>query len=169
MKVEDVSSRALKGTGRVMEVILFLVGEMRRNKQLGEIDLGKLAEKGYTEMEVSTAFSWLFDKMALSVSQSNVSDISHQPKLGNTHFRVYHDLEQSFLSSEARGYLLQLRELGLLKDSEMELLVDRLWFIGLDEVGIDNIRDLAAAMIFDFEDSSRTGSRMMLNVTDRVQ
>jgi uncharacterized protein Smg (DUF494 family) len=169
MKTEDVSSRALKGTGRVMEVILFLVGEMRRNKQLGDIDLGKLADKGYTESEVSTAFSWLFDKMALSVSQSNVTTLSSDLHIGNTPFRIYHDLEQSFLSSEARGYLIQLRELGLLKDSEMELLIDRLWFTSTQNIGLENIRDLAAAIIFDFDDSSRIGSRMMLNVTDRVQ
>jgi len=169
MKSEDVSSRALKGTGRVMEVILFLVGEMRRNKQLGDIDLGKLAAKGYTESEVSTAFSWLFDKMALSVTQSNVTDLSDNAMIGNTPFRIYHDLEQSFLSAEARGYLIQLRELGLLKDSEMELLIDRLWFIGTHDIGLEDVRDLAAAIIFDFNDSTRTGSRMMLNVTDRVQ
>lgn len=168
MKFENVSSRAL-GTGRVMEIILFLVGEMRRNKQIGDIDLGKLADKGYTETEVSTAFSWLFDKMSLSVGQSNVTDISSLGTLGNTPFRIYHDLEQHFLTSDARGYLIQLRELGLLKDSEMELLIDRLWFIGSHEIGLEAVRDLAAAIIFDFEDSSRSGSRMMLNVTDRVQ
>lgn len=169
MKSENIGSRALAGTGRVMEIILFLVGEMRRNKQIGDIDLGKLADKGYTESEVSTAFSWLFDKMALSVSQSNVTDLSSLGKIGNAPFRIYHDLEQHFLSADARGYLIQLRELGLLKDSEMELLIDRLWFIGSYEIGLEAVRDLAAAMIFDFEDSSRSGSRMMLNVTDRVQ
>ena len=169
MKAESVSSRALKGTGRVMEIILFLVGEMRRNKQLGDIDLGKLADKGYTESEVSTAFSWLFDKMALSVTQSNVSQLPKFPEPGNSPFRVYHDLEQSFLSAEARGYLIQLRELGLLADSEMELLIDRLWFVGSQNIGLEDVRDLATAIIFDFDDSSRTGSRMMLHVSDKVQ
>ena len=169
MKAESISSRALKGTGRVMEIILFLVGEMRRNKQLGDIDLAKLADRGYTESEVSTAFSWLFDKMALSVTQSNVTRLPQKLELGIQPFRVYHDLEQSFLSTEARGYLIQLRELGLLADSEMELLIDRLWFTGTQEVGLDTVRDLATSIIFDFDDSSNVGSRMMLHVTDRVQ
>jgi uncharacterized protein Smg (DUF494 family) len=169
MKAESISSRALKGTGRVMEIILFLVGEMRRNKQLGDIDLGKLADRGYTESEVSTAFSWLFDKMALSVTQSNVSRLPKKLEIGKAPFRIYHDLEQSFLSSEARGYLIQLRELGLLADSEMELLIDRLWFTGSQSVGMEAVRDLATAIIFDFDDSTNTGSRMMLHVTDRVQ
>ncbi|MEP7236123.1 MAG: DUF494 family protein [Ignavibacteriota bacterium] len=169
MKSESISSRALKGTGRVMEIILFLVGEMRRNKQLGEIDLGKLADRGYTETEVSTAFSWLFDKMSLSVTQSNVTQLPKHMAAGTAPFRIYHELEQSFLSAEARGYLIQLRELGLLSDSEMELLIDRLWFAGSAEVGMESVRDLATAIIFDFSDASNTGSRMMLHVTDRVQ
>ena len=169
MKAESVSSRALKGTGRVMEIILFLVGEMRRNKQLGDIDLGKLADRGYTDSEVSTAFSWLFDKIALSVTQSNVTRLPKEMEVGKAPFRIYHDLEQSFLSSEARGYLIQLRELGLLADSEMELLIDRLWFTGSQDIGLEAVRDLAAAIIFDLDDSSHTGSRMMLHVTDKVQ
>src|SRR5947208_2750248 len=153
MKTEQALSASI-GTGRVMEIILFLVGEMRRNKQLGDIDLAKLADKGYTETEVSTAFSWLFDKMALSATQSNVTDFPKEMEFGKMPFRIYHELEQSFLSADARGYLIQLRELGLLRDSEMELLIDRLWFIGMNTVGVDDVRDLAAAIIFDFNDSS---------------
>jgi uncharacterized protein Smg (DUF494 family) len=167
MKTEQVTSAI--GTGRVMEIVLFLVGEMRRNKQIGDIDLRKLSERGFSETEVSTAFSWLLDKIALDSKQSNVTDLSKFKFPGKTPFRVYNDLEVAFLTPEARGYLIQLRELGLLGDSEMELLIDRLWFAGAHAVDLDIIRELAAAIIFDFSDSSNMGSRMMLNVTDRVQ
>jgi uncharacterized protein Smg (DUF494 family) len=164
MKTENVSRKTSVGTGRVMEIILFLVGEMRRNKQLGDIDLHKLSERGFTETEVSTAFSWLFDKMALTERQSNVTKSP-----GNSAFRIYHELEQSFLTSEARGYLIQLRELELLKDSEMELLIDRLWFLGAPNIGLEAVKEAAVELIFDFSDASRMDNRMMLNVTDRVQ
>jgi uncharacterized protein Smg (DUF494 family) len=161
MKTEQAASATQ--TGRVMEIILFLVGEIRRNKQIGDIDLAKLSERGFTEIEVSTAFSWLFDKMAVSGKQS----VASNPR--SSAFRIYHELEQSFLSQEARGYLMQLRELELLKDSEMELLIDRLWFLGAADVGLEAVKEAAAELIFDFSDASRLDNRMMLNVTDRVQ
>jgi uncharacterized protein Smg (DUF494 family) len=162
MKTETVTTSAI-GTGRVMEIILFLVGEMRRNKQIGDIDLGKLSARGFSESEVSTAFSWLFDKMAVSERQSVASTPANNP------FRIYHEFEQSFMTSEARGYLMQLRELDLMKDSEMELLIDRLWFLGAPNIGLEAVKEAAAELIFDFSDASRMDSRMMLNVTDRVQ
>jgi len=167
MKTEQAQSAI--GTGRVMEIVLFLVGEMRRNKQIGDIDLGKLSARGFTETEVSTAFSWLLDKIAIESKQSTVTDLSKFKFPGTMPFRVYHDFENAFLTTEARGYLIQLRELGLLGDSEMELLIDRLWFAGEHAINLDIIQELAASIIFDFSDSSNMGSRMMLNVTDRVQ
>jgi uncharacterized protein Smg (DUF494 family) len=161
MKTEQVTSAI--GTGRVMEIILFLVGEIRRNKQIGDIDLKHLSDQGFTETEVSTAFSWLFDKMALSGKQSVASNPRNSP------FRIYHEMEQSFLTQDARGYLMQLRELELLKDSEMELLIDRLWFLGAADVGLEAVKEAATELIFDFSDASRLDNRMMLNVTDKVQ
>lgn len=161
MKTEH--SAASIGTGRVMEIILFLVGEIRRKKQIADIDLKHLREKGYSESEVSTAFSWLFDKMAVSERQSVASNPRNAP------FRIYHEFELSFLTLEARGYLMQLRELDLLGESDMELLIDRLWFLGAPNVGLEAVREAAAELIFDFSDAGRMDSRMMLNVTDRVQ
>jgi uncharacterized protein Smg (DUF494 family) len=168
MKTEHVNASAI-GTGRVMEIVLFLVGEMRRNKQIGDIDLGKLSERGFSESEVSTAFSWLLDKIALDSKQSNVTDLSKFTFPGKTPFRVYHDFELAFLTKEARGYLMQISELGLLGGTEMELLIDRLWFAGANDIDVEVVRDLAAAIIFDFSDASNMGSRMMLSMTDRVQ
>jgi len=161
MKTEQTANAI--GTGRVMEIILFLVGEIKRNKQIGDIDLKKLSDRGFSESEVSTAFSWLFDNMAVTERQS----VASNPRTST--FRVYHEFEQSFLTSEARGYLMQLRELELLKDSEMELLIDRLWFLGAPDIGLEAVKEAAAELIFDFSDATRMDNRMMLSVTDRVQ
>ena len=161
MKTERTASAS--HTGRVMEIILFLVGEIKRHKQIGDIDLKKLSDRGFSESEVSTAFSWLFDKMAVTERQSTAS----KPRTST--FRIYHEFEQAFLTSEARGYLMQLRELELLKDSEMELLIDRLWFLGAPDTSLDAVKEAAAELIFDFSDATRMDNRMMLSVTDRVQ
>ncbi len=172
MKTEDSNLKGSQGVGRVMEIVLYLVGEMRRNKQLADIDLKKLSDRGYSESEVSTAFTWLVDKIMIAGNQAELTPVAAQKAFdtgGRSPFRVYHELELSILAPDARGYLLQLRELGLLKDAELELLVDRLWLVGAQNVSLEDVRDLAANLIFDFNDSSRLGSRMMLSLTDRVQ
>src|SRR5438874_3272108 len=164
MKIEQVSQGASAGNGRVMEIIVYLVGEIRRNKQIGDIDLAQLSKKGFTDTEVSTAFSWLFDKIDIAGNQGTVT-----ANPGNSAFRIYHEFEQSFLTAEARGYLMQLRELELLEESDMELLIDRVWFLGAQDIGVNAVREAAAELIFDSEDAMRMDNRMVLNVTDRVQ
>ena len=155
-----------------MEIVLYLVGEIRRNKQLADIDLKKLSDRGYSESEVSTAFTWLVDKIMVVGAQAELTPGAAQKALdtgGRNPFRIYHELELAILQADARGYLLQLRELGLLKDAELELILDRLWLLGAQNISLEEVRDFAAGIIFDFNDSSRTGSRMMLSLTDRVQ
>jgi uncharacterized protein Smg (DUF494 family) len=84
-------------------------------------------------------------------------------------FRVYHDAERNIIVTEAQGYLLQLRELGLLSDNEMELVIDRIMMSGVPRVSLIEMKDLVASMVFDFDDSTHVGSRMMLNASDRIQ
>ena len=42
---------------RIVEIILFLVSELKSNKQLNDVDVSLLTENGYTQSEISTAFS----------------------------------------------------------------------------------------------------------------
>ncbi len=172
MKTGESNAKSSQGVGRVMEIVLYLVGEIRRNKQLADIDLKKLSDRGYSESEVSTAFTWLVDKIMVAGSQAELTPSAAQKAFetnGRTPFRVYHELELAILEPEARGYLLELRELGLMKDAELELLIDRLWMLGAQNVALEDVRDFAAGIIFDFNDSTRLGSRMMLSLHDKVQ
>jgi uncharacterized protein Smg (DUF494 family) len=175
----DLSSTHRAGRERVMEIIVFLLAEMRLNKQLTEIDLKPLSKQGFSQSEISTAFSWLFDKIA-------ASSIEHAPIVLATTFtedgyvdatrhstdgpfRVYHNAERNIIAVDAQGYLLQLRELGLLSDNELELVIDRIMMSGVPAVSLKEMKELVAAMVFDFDDSTRMGSRLMLNASDRVQ
>jgi uncharacterized protein Smg (DUF494 family) len=175
----DQTTAQRAGRERVMEIIVFLLAEIRQNKQLTEIDLKPLTRQGFSQSEISTAFSWLFDKIASS-------SLEHAPiALATTFtaegyveasrnytegpFRVYHDAERSIIAVDAQGYLLQLRELGLLADNELEMVIDRIMMSGVPAVSLSEMKELVASMVFDFDDSTRVGSRMMLNASDRVQ
>jgi len=148
---------------KIVEIIVYLIHEMRHEKRLGEIDLRTLADRGYTENEISTAFSWLFDKINLGESivteESGKSPHSH---------RILHDAERSVISTEAHGYLIQLRELCLLDDMEVETVIDRIMMAGFGYVGMPEMKSVIASIMFDFDDSERIGSRLMLNSKDTI-
>jgi uncharacterized protein Smg (DUF494 family) len=148
---------------RIVEIIVYLIHEMREDKRLGEIDLRALAERGYTQNEISTAFSWLFDKINLG---DNLMPGGTR-RLAHSH-RVLHDSERAVISPEAQGYLIELRELGLVDDMDIELAIDRIMMAGFGRVGITEIKSVVAAIIFDYDDSNRIGSRLMLNSKDTI-
>ena len=148
---------------RIVEIIVYLIHEIRNDKRLGEIDLHILSDRGYTQNEISTAFSWLFDK--INLGETIIKESSNP---AHRSFRVLHDAERSVISPEAYGYLIQLRELGLLDDFEIELAIDRIMMAGFGRVNVEEIKSIAAPLIFDFDDSNRVGSRLMLNTKDTI-
>ena len=148
---------------KIIEIIVYLIHEMRHDKRLGEIDLRILLDRGYTDNEISTAFSWLFDKISLGenllVDEKRTSPHSH---------RVLHDVERAVIAPEALGYMIELRELGLLDEMEVELAIDRIMMAGFSSVGLAEMKSIVASIMFDYDDSNRTGSRLMLNSQDTI-
>jgi uncharacterized protein Smg (DUF494 family) len=136
---------------------------MHADKRLGEIDLRVLSDKGYTQNEISTAFSWLFDKIHLG---DNILPTGRR-RSQHSH-RVLHDAERNVITAEAYGYLLEMRELGLLDDMEIELIIDRIMMAGFGSVTIVEMKSVVASVMFDYDDSNRIGSRLMLNSKDTI-
>ena len=48
---------------KIIEIIVFLLSELKNNKQLAEVDMDNLANLGYTQNEINTAFSWVYSKI----------------------------------------------------------------------------------------------------------
>jgi uncharacterized protein Smg (DUF494 family) len=169
MRIDTKSSGATNG--RILEIITLLLAEMGGRRELADVDTRKLYDKGYSDVEVSTAVTWLMDKLALSSMQVQLfqSGPKYNPNLPpRDQFRTFHEVEQSMFSVDSQGYLLQLRELGLLSDGELEMIIDRVWFFGGQNIALESLREIAAQVIFDFNDSTRSHSRMMLGTHDTI-
>jgi uncharacterized protein Smg (DUF494 family) len=170
--MEEMPERRLQAHERIIEILVYILAEMRKHQQLADIDLGQLSQRGFSQTEISTAFSWLFDKMSLAPEMSATVELrpstQHDPAEGS--IRIYHDVERSVLSREAQGYLMQLRELQIISSPEMESIIDRVMMMGVTPIGVAEIKELVAGMLFDSEDHSRGGmSRLMLSPTDTIQ
>lgn len=147
---------------RIVEIILFLVNELRSDKQLSEVDVSLLTESGYTQTEISTAFSWLFER--LSVGQSLVTP---DPSTQLSH-RVLHKAEKVVITPDAYGYLLQCRQLGLVSNSDVEAIIDRIMAAGFSAVGVAEMKTFVAGMLFGLDNSTPYGGRISLSSDDTI-
>lgn len=148
---------------KIVEIIVFIIKEMRANKDLGDINLNELADYGYTETEISTALSWVIDKISLgeSVFLTDTRDarFSH---------RIFHEAEKMVIDSEAQGYMLLLRELGVVDDMDMELIIERVMLSGFQKADLTSLKSIIASVLFDRDGGNAPGSRFMLTSHDTI-
>ena len=105
---------------KIIEIIVFLLGELKKNKQLAEIDLENLSSLGYTQNEINTAFGWIYSKIYAG------EKIFNEDTIKSRSFRMLHDVEKNVIAPEAYGYLIQLKELGLITDMDIEVIIDKI-------------------------------------------
>ncbi len=148
---------------KVVEILIFIMSEIQENKRLSEIDLNDLRSKGYTQSEISAAFSWIYDHM--HVSQTGASQ-RIAPALGSR--RILHDAEKLMLSRESQGYLIQLRELGLLNDSDLESVIERVMVAGYEKLTVAELQEIVASVLFSRDSGDDASRRTMLNSGDTI-
>lgn len=149
---------------KIVEIILHLITDIRNQKNVEESVIKKLVDKGYTQTEISAAFSWIYDK--IQFGESILSDTSQNTP---THsHRVFHEAEKLIFTPESRGYLIQCFELGLIDEWDIEFIIDRAVFSGFSKIGLDEIKSFVASAVFNYDDSDRIGSRIMLSSKDTI-
>ena len=148
---------------KIVEIFVYLIGELRNNIPINDIDLSVLSKKGYSATEISTAFNWLFEK--ISDGENIITDIT--PSSPHSH-RVLHDVERSVINAEAYGYMIQLRELGLITEMDIEVLIDRIMMSGYPTIDLHEVKSMVAQLMAESDDSFNTGSRTMLGGKDTI-
>jgi len=129
--------------GKLIEILIILMREINnRGMENGQMELisGELLNLGFTEHEISTAFSYVMERMNL---------LQDAPEPDPRSFRVLHDIERVFLSSEAYGYLLQLQTLGLISVDEMEKIIERALMMSAPKLGVNEVKSIVVEILFD--------------------
>lgn len=132
---------------RVVEILVYIMSEIRgKNPAPSKLDVlsRDLVQRGYTENEISSAFSWLFDHYKTDFEELVRN---HGPMLNNS-FRILHDVERMVISPAAHGYLLQLRQLGILDDLELEQIIERAMMVGSPRLDEAEMKSLVATLLF---------------------
>ncbi|HUI09442.1 MAG TPA: DUF494 family protein [Bacteroidota bacterium] len=148
---------------KVVELLIYIMSEIQDNKRISDIDLLDLKTRGYTQSEISAAFSWIYENSDLSGQRPSPAG---RPAPGSR--RVLHDAEKAALSTESQGYLIQLRELGLLDDGSFETVIERAMMAGYEKLSLTDLREIVASVLFARGGDDAAGNRFMLNSGDTI-
>lgn len=144
---------------RIIDLILYLVSQIRKNTPIDSIDVKVLSADGYTDAEIGAAFSWIVDQEAFRP----LDQLTRR-----TGFRVLHEAERAIFPPDAYGYLLQLMEIGILNDFDLENLINRMHFGGSPPLSVRDIKDLIPMVLAERSEDRFDGTRLMLNAHDTV-
>lgn len=98
---------------RILKIIVLVVKELHSGEKLSESYIKDLYKLGYTDVEISTALSWIVDREINSPAETN------KP------FRILNELEKDLFTSEALGDLMQYQALGLISTDHIDFIIDR--------------------------------------------
>lgn len=128
---------------RVVEILVYLMHELQEERQLADVDLAELRDRGYTAGEISAAYTWLAESLA--PGEGGRRRTGHAAAESRRHF---HDAERNVLSPQALGYLIDLREVGLLTDADVETVVERAMVSGFERLGREDVQSIVATVLF---------------------
>jgi Smg protein len=128
---------------RVLAIVTLIAQlVMEEREPLSEEDLvGKLLAVGFEAEEIDAAFSWM-ERLALQSADHSATTLTLPTN------RVFSAEEARILSSDARGFLLRLRAMGVLDDEIHEEIVERALQSGEDEVGLKDLKAIIALTLF---------------------
>ncbi|HQY21787.1 MAG TPA: DUF494 family protein [Ignavibacteria bacterium] len=147
---------------KIFELIVNILNEMQETNEFNEIDIKKYTSEGYTKAEINTAFAWIFSKI-----ESSELIFNADRKNSRSH-RVYHKFEKNLFAKEALGYMIQLKELGIITETDEESIIDKLISAGYKDIGIDEIKMIASTMIFLSSDPDNRLNRLILQNNDTI-
>jgi uncharacterized protein Smg (DUF494 family) len=147
---------------KVIEIIVYLLAELKNNKQLGDIDLQSLSNMGYTQSEINSAFSWIYSKI-----HTGEKVFRDEKRTGKSH-RFLHDLEKNMIEPDAFGYLVELKELGLLNELDVEMILEKIMLSGYTRVSLKDIKNITAGYLLDVNEMTNHNKRIIINPDDSV-
>ena len=100
--------------------------------------------------------------MAMAWLLNNEDDLPNLPAttrdfMPRPIWRKLNEVERDAISPKAFSYLFHLREMDILTDDSMEKVIDRAVNLRLDSMNVEDMKDLIAAVVLDFEDSASRG------------
>lgn len=123
---------------RIIEILLFVLAEYEKTQNPADIDVSSLLSQGYTDIEISTAFSWLYDNYYSKDSAKTKT---------NT-FRILHDTERVLFTHSAWADIQQMLALGLLSNEDIENIIEKASFGGQNKIDSKHVRNFVAYNLF---------------------
>ncbi len=125
---------------RIVEIIVYVISEMKDSNSIADIDIEELHSRGYTDLEITVALSWLSEKFI-----QEKSDIRPQNEKS---FRILHSAEIDLFTTESWGELMQYHSLGLIDNDTIEKIIEKALLFRRRKIDSNQLKSIIANILF---------------------
>lgn len=129
---------------RLIDILVYFATELTKKKQIDELDVKYLLNKGYSKSEISLALSWIFERL-----EDGKSTLFQNLQSAGKSFRYLHEAERDLFTPDGWQELSQLYILGLIPLDLFELFIDRAMMIGLRNINSEQVKRFVGSLLFD--------------------
>ncbi len=137
----------------MFEVIMYLFESYMQVEQTVEIDAqdvtNELLAEGFKKEDIKKALAWLDNLAALHEQNPESKTTLAQ----TTSIRIYSDIEQQRLNSEAQGYLAFLEQAKLLNTHTREIVIDCAMSLDVPELSLQDLKWLVLMVLYNLPDN----------------
>ncbi|MGA9854856.1 MAG: DUF494 domain-containing protein [Gammaproteobacteria bacterium] len=113
----------------------------------------ELEEAGFPKAEINKAFDWL-ENLATNPPVSEPTLARHDG------FRVYAEQEFTRLTTECRGFIQYLENIGILEAAQREVVIDRIMALESNEIDLEQVKWIILMVLFNHPGQEDAYSRM---------
>jgi len=141
-----------------------MISQLNEESSFLDIDVEELKGLGYTQSEISTAFSWLVER----VDVTRDKEVSDPALVDSSSFRILHEGELGLFTHEAWGRVVNLHSIGLLTNHDIEKIIERSIISGQFKIGIDKLSSMISDILSATDNQSDPFIRTALNGNDTI-
>ncbi len=113
----------------------------------------ELEEAGFPKAEINKAFDWL-ENLATNPPVAEPSLTRHDG------FRVYAEQEFTRLTTECRGFIQYLENIGILEAAQREVVIERIMALESNEIDLEQVKWIILMVLFNHPGQEDAYSRM---------
>ena len=148
---------------KILEIVIYLVKRLEENGgRLDKINemAADLRNQGFTDNEINSAYMWVIDQYR------QPGFVVHRAGSFNKRDfrRVLSEYERNFFTTEGYGALIQMRNLSIIDDTQLEMIIERAMLSGQEQLDSEAVRTLAWSFII--SNTSGDNSSFSLSILD---
>lgn len=146
-----------------IEVIISnVIDGIVRGKTIKEIEEELKTKPGYKKSVVPTIYSWIFDKLLSGIA------LEKETFLRGESIRILSGDEMRIVGKDNYAKLLKLHNLGILIWEDINILLESLSLITDEPLSNLEFNIFLLSSLFDADKHSKSGSRLLLYIYDKI-